>query len=43
MLGVLYHYGYGVSKNINTAVEWYRKSAAQGNKKAKAQLKTLGR
>jgi TPR repeat protein len=33
-LGVMYHTGHGVAKDISTAIYWYRKAADQGSKGA---------
>ena len=33
-LAMLYHYGYGVTKDYKEAVRWYRKAAKQGNASA---------
>ncbi len=38
----MYENGDGVTKDIPTAVDWYRKAAAQGNATAIAALKRLG-
>lgn len=40
-LGLFYETGYGVDKNSNEAINWYRKAAEQGHKEAKAELKKL--
>ncbi len=40
-LGYLYETGRGVSKNISTAIEWYRKAAELGNDYAQKRLKAL--
>lgn len=40
-LGLFYEKGYGVGKNLELAVDWYRKSAEQGNKLAVAALKRI--
>ena len=37
-LGLCYHYGRGVAKNLTEAVKWYRKAAEQGHVKAQANL-----
>ena len=42
-VGLLYEYGYGVTKNIEEAVKWYRKAADQGMDRAKTKLQELGR
>ena len=42
-LGICYLYGYGVTKNIDTAVDWYRKAARQGQTHAQDNLKRLGK
>ena len=34
LIGVCYMYGYGSEKDVTNAVEWYTKSAAQGNENA---------
>ena len=34
--------GLGVAKNLNEAIDWYRKAAAQDNAKAIEALKRLG-
>jgi TPR repeat protein len=39
----MYAKGRGVPKNIETAVSWYKKAAAQGHQRAKDLLKKLGR
>ena len=41
LLGFCYQYGCGVEKDFDVASEWYRKSAAQGNEKAKKHLAEL--
>ena len=38
-LGYLYHYGLGVEKNDQQAMQWIQRSAAKGNKKAIEALK----
>ena len=40
-LGDIYYYGEGVSKNYTRAVEWYRKSANQGNAIAQNNLRNI--
>jgi uncharacterized protein len=42
LLGTMYLYGQGVTKNKQKAIELYRKSATQGNKYAQSNLKKLG-
>ncbi len=37
-LGVLYHQGMGVEKNIDTAISWYRSAAALGHPEAQYNL-----
>ena len=37
-LGSMYHYGLGIEQDINKAIEWYKKSAELGNKKAQEKL-----
>ena len=37
----MYHLGEGIKKDNTKAREWYKKSAAQGNADAQANLKTL--
>lgn len=41
-LGLCYERGNGVTKNLEQAVYWYRKAAAQGHPKAKDLLNKLG-
>lgn len=41
-VGLFYENGYGVTKNINNALEWYKKAARNGNSLAKSSLKRLG-
>ena len=41
MLAAMYNHGQGVRKNQKTALEWYRKSAEQGNKEALFSIGTL--
>ena len=41
MIGRMYEHGLGVSKNIDTAREWYTKSAENGEPRAKKALKRL--
>lgn len=41
MVGNLYLWGEGTSKNARTAAQWYRKSAAQGHVKAQSNLAIL--
>ena len=38
MLGYRYRYGEKAKKNYSKAIEWYKKAAVQGNKKAKLAL-----
>jgi TPR repeat protein len=38
----MYRKGYGVGKNDEEAVKWYKKAAKQGNEYAKNNLKKLG-
>jgi TPR repeat protein len=40
-MGYIYEYGYGVPKNRNQAIYWYRKAAEKGNKMAKEKLKNM--
>jgi TPR repeat protein len=40
-LGYFYESGFGVTKDLNEAVAWYRKAAVQGNSHAQAELKRL--
>jgi len=42
-LGDAYLRGWGVEFNLDTAVYWYRKAAAQGNQNAKNMLNNLSR
>ena len=37
-LGYMYHFSHGVSQDYARAVEWYRKSANQGNAQAQEML-----
>ena len=37
-LGTMYHYGLGVEQDINKAIEYYKKSAELGNKRAQQKL-----
>ena len=37
-LGTMYHYGLGVEQDINKAIEFYKKSAELGNKRAQQKL-----
>jgi TPR repeat protein len=39
--GVCYEEGRGVTKDVNTAREWYTKAVAQGHAKAQTQLNEL--
>ena len=41
LLGVMYDVGFGVPKDDQEAVKWYRKAAAQGSTQAKMQLDNL--
>ena len=41
-LGFCYEDGRGVSKDLNEAIEWYRKAAQQGIENAKLRLNDLG-
>lgn len=41
LVGFCYQYGFGVTQDINAAIEWYRKSVAQGNVEAKKHLTEL--
>lgn len=41
-LGLCYEKGHGVSRDINKAVELYRKEATQDNEDAQKALKRLG-
>ena len=43
LVGSSYQRGSGVKKDINQAVEWYRKAARKGNKQAQDSLKRLGK
>ena len=40
-LGIFYEKGYGVSKDLTKAIEWYTKAANQGNKEAQDAIKRL--
>jgi TPR repeat protein len=40
-LGKMYYKGQGITKNYNTAFQWYSKAAAQGNIKAKNNIGSL--
>jgi len=40
-LGFMYRNGYGVEKSIEKAVQWYQKSADQGDADAKVQLNKI--
>ena len=42
LLGLCYHAGNGVAKDLKQAVSWWRKAADQGNEYAKKALKDLG-
>ena len=37
----MYEYGYGIVKNKNQAIYWYKKSAEQGDQYAQDVLKTF--
>ncbi|WP_420962566.1 tetratricopeptide repeat protein [Brucella sp. IR073] len=41
-LGTAYLSGQGVAKDENTAVDWFRKAALQGNQDAISNLRALG-
>jgi TPR repeat protein len=41
-VGVYYAEGYGVEKNMDTAITWWKKAAALGNKDAIKALKANG-
>ena len=38
----MYEKGIGVEANRKTAIEWFKKAAAQGNPDAKKRLKAMG-
>jgi len=38
----MYEDGHGVTKDLSTAIYWYRKAAKKGQKTAKENLKRLG-
>ena len=40
-VGNCYRYGWGVTKNLNKAKEWYTKAVAQGNIGAQQELDEL--
>jgi S1-C subfamily serine protease len=40
-LAMLYHYGYGVSKDYKAAIRWYRKAANQGHRISQNMLAAL--
>ena len=40
-LGVMYARGQGVQKNVDEALKWYRKAAAQGHQGARQALQRL--
>jgi TPR repeat protein len=40
-LGILYHDGLGVDKDIDKAQEWWKKSANRGNLDAKFRLESI--
>lgn len=40
-LGYLYENGFGVTKNYQTALDWYKKAESQGYEKAKEKLRSL--
>ena len=42
-IGLLYEFGYGVTKNLDEAAKWYRRAANRGMERAKTKLKELGR
>lgn len=42
-LGLCYHNGEGVEKNLSEAVKWYRKAADQGHAEAQNALRKLSR
>lgn len=42
-LGIMYEYGRGVKRDINTAISWYKKAAAAGNSVAADNLANLYR
>ena len=42
-IGLLYEFGYGVTKNLDEAAEWYRRAANRGMERAKTKLQELGR
>ncbi|MGK9234024.1 SEL1-like repeat protein [Inquilinus limosus] len=42
-VGVMYLEGRGVQKDIDEAVRWLRRAAAQGNEEARARLAELAR
>lgn len=42
-VGSMYEDGAGINQNMELAIYWYKKAAAQGHLKAKAELKRLGR
>ena len=41
-LGYMYQNGLGVARDLQTAVNWYQQAAAQGNERAKQNLRALG-
>ena len=41
IVGLLYYFGEGTTKNVSEAKKWLKKAAAQGNKDAKDFLKKL--
>ena len=40
-IGMLYAYGNGVSRDVDTAIAWYRKEAENGNISAQMTLDTI--
>ena len=42
MLGTMYQYGWGVTKNNTEAIDWYKKAAKLGNKESQRILKSSG-
>jgi TPR repeat protein len=39
----MYENGYGVTKSVDIAIEWYKKSADNNNEKAKVALEQLNK